>query len=156
MPLLRTLSVALVVFLLDRASKWAVVEAMDLALRQTIEVYPPYLTFSMAWNRGINFGLLDGKTDMTRYLLIGVALLIVAGLLVWVRNKGGWIIPLSAGLVIGGALGNVLDRFIYGAVADFLNMSCCGIANPYAFNVADVAIFAGALGLILFGDKKPS
>ena len=50
----------------------------------------------------------------------------------------------GAGVVIGGALGNAWDRLQYGAVADFMNMSCCGIDNPYAFNIADVAIFAGA------------
>jgi signal peptidase II len=55
--------------------------------------------------------------------------------------------------LVGGALGNVVDRVLYGAVADFLNMSCCGIENPYAFNVADVTIFVGAFGLILFGGK---
>jgi signal peptidase II len=59
-----------------------------------------------------------------------------------------------AGVLIGGALGNVVDRVVYGAVADFLNMSCCGIENPYAFNVADVAIFVGALGLVFFADGK--
>jgi signal peptidase II len=53
----------------------------------------------------------------------------------------------GAGLVIGGALSNAWDRVQFGAVVDFLNMSCCGIANPYAFNIADAAIFAGA-GLI--------
>ena len=55
--------------------------------------------------------------------------------------------------------GNVVDRVIYGAVADFLNMSCCGINNPYAFNVADIAIFAGAIGLAFLSDdggSKPS
>ena len=63
---------------------------------------------------------------------------------------------ISAGLLIGGALGNVVDRLAYGAVADFLNMSCCGFSNPYAYNVADIAIFAGAIGLILFtGEKRP-
>lgn len=51
-------------------------------------------------------------------------------------------------------MGNVLDRVVYGAVADFLNMSCCGFTNPYAFNIADVAIFAGAFGLIFFADPK--
>ena len=50
----------------------------------------------------------------------------------------------GAGIVIGGAMGNAWDRLQYGAVADFLNMSCCGINNPFAFNIADVAIFAGA------------
>jgi signal peptidase II len=52
-----------------------------------------------------------------------------------------------------GALGNVVDRVLYGAVADFLNMSCCGIENPYAFNIADIAIFLGAVGLVLFAGR---
>ena len=60
------------------------------------------------------------------------------------------------GLLIGGALANVLDRVIYGYVLDFLNMSCCGINNPFVFNLADVFIFAGAIGLVLFEGKKPS
>ncbi|MCC5973356.1 MAG: signal peptidase II, partial [Rubellimicrobium sp.] len=59
-------------------------------------------------------------------------------------------VQVSAGLLVGGALGNVVDRLLYGAVADFLNMSCCGISNPYAFNVADIAVFAGAIGLVIF------
>ena len=58
---------------------------------------------------------------------------------------------MAAGLLIGGAIGNVIDRLAYGAVADFLNMSCCGIENPFAFNVADISIFVGALGLVIFG-----
>ena len=60
------------------------------------------------------------------------------------------------GLLIGGALGNVVDRVLYGYVLDFLNMSCCGINNPFVFNLADVFIFAGAIGLVLFEGKKAS
>ena len=60
----------------------------------------------------------------------------------------------GAGLLIGGALGNVVDRLLYGAVADFINMSCCCISNPYAFNVADIAIFIGAFGVVLWGGTK--
>jgi signal peptidase II len=56
------------------------------------------------------------------------------------------------GSVIGGALANALDRVLVGAVVDFLNMSCCGIANPFAFNLADVGIVAGAIGLLIFAD----
>ena len=69
----------------------------------------------------------------------------------------GWrgIVHIAAGIMIGGALGNVVDRLIYGAVADFLNMSCCGIDNPFAFNVADVAIFLGAVGLAFLSEEKP-
>ena len=59
----------------------------------------------------------------------------------------------SAGLVIGGAVGNVIDRLVYGAVADFLNVSCCGWRNPWSFNVADIAIFVGAFGLIVLSTR---
>ena len=63
-------------------------------------------------------------------------------------------VPLSdwvvLGLLVGGALGNVIDRLLYGAVADFLNVTCCGIANPWSFNIADIGVFAGAIGLALF------
>jgi signal peptidase II len=58
-------------------------------------------------------------------------------------------------MVIGGAIGNVFDRLLYGAVADFLNMSCCGFENPYSFNVADISIFIGAVGLILLTNDAP-
>ncbi len=88
---------------------------------------------------------------MTRWVLIAVALVISAWVWIWVSRENALAARAGAGgLLIGGALGNVVDRMLYGAVADFLNMSCCGIENPFAFNVADIAIFAGALGLVLF------
>ena len=65
-----------------------------------------------------------------------------------VRLRPGTLAQVAAGLLVGGALGNVIDRVAYGAVADFLNMSLPGWRNPYSFNVADIAIFAGALGLV--------
>jgi signal peptidase II len=126
---------------------------MGLIDRGIIEVFPPLLTFKMGWNTGINFGLGAGGPEATRWILIGVAVVICAWLLYWAKT--GLTRPLalvSAGAVIGGALGNTLDRLIYGAVADFLNMSCCGINNPFAFNVADIGIFAGAFGLLIFAD----
>jgi signal peptidase II len=51
-------------------------------------------------------------------------------------------------------MGNAVDRVVYGAVADFLNTSCCGLNNPFAFNIADIGIFAGAFGLLIFADEK--
>jgi len=118
-------------------------------------VFPPYLTFRMAWNEGVNFGLF-ADFDM-RWVLIALAVAISGIVIYWLRRDGGgrWTY-LSAGLLIGGAAGNVVDRVIYGAVADFLNMSCCGIDNPYAFNVADIAIFIGAVGLVIFGGEADS
>lgn len=147
--------VAVAIFVLDQASKYLIVHAMDLAVLGAIDVWPPYLNLRMAWNYGINFGLFAQASDLARWVLIGLALAITAGVLYWVRKDppGRWGL-VAAGLLVGGALGNVVDRVVYGAVADFLNMSCCGIENPYAFNVADISIFAGAIGLVLFTSEK--
>lgn len=146
-----------VLLLVDQASKFFVVQVLDLKSRYAIDVLPPFLNFRMAWNRGINFGLFSGETDTTRWILIAIALAISAWVVWWVPRQS---LPMralvSAGVLLGGAIGNIIDRIVYGAVADFLNMSCCGIDNPFAFNVADIAIFAGAIGLILFApvDKQ--
>lgn len=139
------------VFLADQASKWFVVHWLDLANRFQIEALPPWLTFRMAWNRGINFGLLSGF-DM-RWVLVAFALVISGAVLFWVARdrRESRAAQVFAGLLVGGAMGNVIDRILYGAVADFINMSLPGIANPWSFNIADVAIFAGALGLVVFG-----
>ena len=106
---------AVLVLVLDQLTKLLVVHLLDLKTRGGMLVLDPYLNLRMAWNTGINFG----------------------------------IVQISAGLVVGGAIGNLIDRILYGAVADFLNMSCCGFENPYSFNVADISIFLGAVGLIL-------
>jgi signal peptidase II len=141
---------ALAVFLADQASKWLVVHALDLRSRLEIDVWPPFLNLRMAWNRGVNFGL--GAGFDLRWVLVALALAISVAVVWWMRREGGSLrAQVSAGLLVGGALGNVVDRVLYGAVADFLNMSCCGIENPWAFNIADVAIVAGALGLVMFG-----
>jgi len=147
----------LAVFLVDQISKYVVVQMLNLRSVGEIDVLPPFLNFRMAWNRGVNFGLFSNDADVMKWVLIAIALAISTWVAIWVyRDDGGRRTQISAGLLIGGALGNVLDRIIYGAVADFLNMSCCGIENPFAFNVADIAIFVGAAGLILFtGQQKP-
>jgi signal peptidase II len=154
-PMRLVLISAAIWFALDQGSKYAVVHAMNLIERGVIEVFPPLLTFKMGWNTGINFGLFSGGPGTTRWILIGIAVAIIAWLLWWSRNGLTRPIALiSAGAVIGGALGNTLDRLLYGAVADFLNMSCCGIDNPFAFNVADIGIFAGAFGLLIFANDS--
>ncbi|MEM7667565.1 MAG: signal peptidase II [Pseudomonadota bacterium] len=132
---------ALGVFVLDQVTKYWIVWYLDLANRFQIDVLPPYLTFKMAWNEGINFGLQIAG----RWVLVGLALAISLGLSWWILGRRSVLLASAAGLVVGGAIGNAVDRVLYGAVADFLNMSCCGIDNPFAFNVADIAIFAGAV-----------
>ena len=115
----------------------------------------PFLVFRMAWNRGVNFGMFADDSAWLRWALIALALGISAWVWFWVRREklGLWA-QVSAGLLIGGAMGNVIDRLSYGAVADFLNMSCCGIDNPFSFNIADVGVFLGAVGLVVTSTGK--
>lgn len=141
-----TLAAALAAFAFDRVVKWWVVVELDLISRGVIEVAPPFLRLTMAWNEGANFGLGAG---LAREFWIVLAVAISLGLLVWSLRMGEVGRRAAVGVLVGGALGNALDRALWGAVADFLNMSCCGLANPWAFNPADIFIFAGALGLIL-------
>jgi signal peptidase II len=144
------------VFVLDQLTKVWVVHVLDLRTRFAIDVLPPFLNLRMAWNTGVNFGLFSGGSELLRWALVVLSLAIALGVWVWVRGQGpGLMVRLSAGLLVGGALGNAVDRVLYGAVADFINMSCCGWRNPWAFNVAYIAIFAGAFGLLLFaGDGE--
>jgi signal peptidase II len=142
---------------LDQITKYLVVFYMNLIERGQMSVWPGFIHFHMAWNSGINFGLFSNNGLAARWLLIVIALGICGIVTYWMRRETRPIALISAGMVIGGALGNVVDRILYGSVADFLNITCCGLHNPFAFNVADIAIFAGLLGLMLFASdsKKP-
>ena len=148
---------AMASFLVDQATKYVVIHEMQLYRVLSIDVLPPVLNFRYGENHGINFGI--GGDGVNAGVWIGLALAVCAWLLWWVRRAGLTTTGLvCAGLVIGGALGNVIDRVIYGYVLDFLNMSCCGINNPFSFNVADIFIFVGAVGLVFLtpdAGKKP-
>lgn len=156
------LKTAVATFALDQLSKVLVVHMLDLDGRQEIAVLPPVLQFRMAWNEGINFGLFSSSGDLGRWVLIVVALAISGWIWRWAaKERKNRKVQISAGLLIGGALGNVIDRLLYGAVADFLNMGLPWFDNPFSFNVADVSIFFGALGMVFFSrpdkvaDKTP-
>ncbi len=139
---------AVVAFAVDQISKYLVIHVLGVSAFKSIDVLPPLIRFVYGENRGINFGLGYG---IPVWVLIAIAVLICGLVLWWItRNAQPKLAYLSAGLLIGGALANVLDRLIYGYVLDFLNMSCCGIDNPFVFNVADIFIFAGAFGLVFF------
>ncbi|MDS9947590.1 MAG: signal peptidase II [Planktomarina sp.] len=149
---------ATICFILDQLSKWIVVQWLDLLTLESISVIPGFIRFHMAWNTGINFGLFANNGEIARWVLIAVAVLMSGFIAFWMRREVRTIALISAGLVIGGAVGNAIDRLIYGGVADFLNVTCCGIRNPFSFNVADIAIFLGLLGIIFFAtdSKKES
>ncbi len=142
---------ALLAFATDQLSKYVVIVRMDLRSVGGIDVLPPFLGFRYGENPGINFGLFANGSPAASWALIAVALVICAGVWRWLRQpQMGALARISGGLLVGGALANVLDRLLYGFVLDFLNTSCCGIDNPFVFNLADVWIFAGALGLVFF------
>lgn len=147
---------AVIAFGTDQVSKYGVIYGMDLWQAGRIEVLAPLLVLIPGLNTGINFGLFGGAPEITRWLLVALALAVSAGLAIWAARRFARRVEfVCAGLLIGGALGNALDRVIHGAVLDFLNMSCCGIHNPYVFNIADIWVFAGAIGLAVFSGDGP-
>jgi len=152
MPLLRVAAAALIAFGLDRFSKLVIVPWIGLTSGDVVNIRPPYLIFRMVWNKGINFGFF--RSYDSRWVLVLAAVVISLVLAAWVRNERGWLRPLAVGAIVGGAIGNAVDRIVYGAVADFINMSCCGIDNPSSFNIADVFIFAGVITLVLSTRKS--
>ena len=140
-----------VVFLtLDQLSKWLVVFYFNLEQKLYLNLNNQFMNFYMAWNKGINFGLFEGDSTVQAYILTGISIAISVVFFIWLRNSTSLLIQILASLVIGGALGNAIDRLLYGAVADFINVTCCGIRNPYSFNLADIFIFVGLIGLLIF------
>ena len=139
------LSVAAAVTLLDQWSKWFMVEKV----MQPPRVIPvtPFFNLVLGWNRGVSFGLFNNASPLNDWLLPAVALVIIAVLLVWMGKSKGLMVTASLGLVIGGALGNLIDRLRHGAVTDFLDFYLGSYHWP-AFNLADSAITVGAVVLI--------
>ena len=131
----------------DQLLKLYVIMVAELGVADRLEIAPPYLVLRMLWNHGINFGFLSGF-DL-RWPLFAIALAVAVVMLIWgVRQASTWL-RLAAGLIAGGAVGNAIDRAYWGAVADVLNMSCCGIDNPYVFNLADMWVFVGVGALLI-------
>ena len=135
---------------LDQLCKWFVVFYLDLQQKLFLNLNNQFINFYMAWNKGINFGLFEGDSVFQAYGLTAISIVISIVFLVWLRNASSFLIQILAALVIGGAISNAIDRLLYGAVADFINITCCGIRNPYSFNLADVFIFIGLIGLLVF------
>lgn len=145
-PILFGLIVALVVLVADQASK-SLVLAWAERWPSQIHVVAPFLDFVALWNYGISYGLFpQGETG--RWVL--VAIKVVAALLfsVWLARTRSRFEALALGLLIGGALGNAVDRVVYGAVFDFISLHAFGY-RWYVFNVADVAVVVG-VALLLY------
>ena len=144
------------IFIVDQLTKFFVVHVLDLSNKLSITVISGFIYFKMAWNEGINFGLFANSSEIMRIILIIISILICIGIILWAIKQNSFFVLFYSSAIIGGALGNVVDRIIYGAVADFLNITCCGIYNPYSFNIADISIFIGVIGIIFFPTGKNS
>ena len=148
--MLRIFLFAFLFLILDQLAKWFVVFYLELQQKLFLNLNNQFLNFYMAWNRGINFGLFEGDSVVQAYLLTAISVVISIVFFIWLKNSTSFKTHILAGLVVGGALGNALDRILYGAVADFINVTCCGFRNPYSFNLADIFIFIGLVGLLVF------
>jgi signal peptidase II len=146
-PMLRRgLLIALLVVVLDQISKWWILLAV-MNPPQFIEILPVF-NLVLTWNRGVSFGLFHTDSAASPWILSALALVIAGMLVYWLRRAEGKLMPFALGLIIGGAVGNVIDRMVHGAVVDFLDVHW-GTYHWPAFNVADSGITVGAILLIV-------
>ncbi len=135
---------AVSVFVVDQAHKWWMILGYRIAERGRVHL-TPFLDLVYVVNRGVSYGLLSWVGP---WHLTGFAVLTALGLWIWLACAGtSRLMGVSLGLIIGGALGNALDRLLIGGVADFFSLHAWGF-YWYVFNIADVAIVAGVVGLL--------
>jgi signal peptidase II len=152
------ISIAAAVFVADQLSKWVVISCLDLRERLNIDVLP---FFDLTWveNRGVSMGFLTAASESQRWLLVAMTAAIAAGVVFWLWREKSRGDSLALALVLGGALGNIVDRVRYGYVADFLDLHVGSFRPFLIFNVADAAITIGVLLLLLralFAREKKS
>ncbi len=152
-------SLAILAFLFDQAFKlWLLFGfGIEEVMRQQGPVrLAPFFDVVLVWNRGISYGLFQQDDDMGRYLLIAVAAVASVALIVWLWKSKDWLTTAAVALILGGALGNGLDRILHGAVVDMFHFHV-GTFSWYIFNLADVWIVLGAALLVLeslFGGRN--
>lgn len=139
------MALAAVVFILDQISKWIVLNYI-MVPPHSLQV-TSFFNIVLAWNRGISFGLLSSNNPYSVLILATIAIAFAAVIILWIWQAETKIMALAFGLVLGGAVGNLLDRLRFGAVTDFLDFHLYGY-HWYTFNLADAAIVCG-VGLIL-------
>jgi signal peptidase II len=143
------LAVALSVVVLDQASK-AWILGFFAERSEPVAVLTSFFNLVLTGNRGMSFGLFNTNATMNTAIFTVLAAVIVIALVVWLRRAHNPVIRIALGMIIGGAIGNVIDRLMRGAVVDFLDFHI-GAWHWYAFNLADAAICLGVIALLLDG-----
>jgi signal peptidase II len=138
--------IALLTLALDQVSKLYLLFSFDLPLHEPVRV-ASFLDLIVVWNRGISYGLFQQHHEIGRWALVILSGGAAMGLSVWLWRVPTRLLSLSLGLIIGGAIGNGIDRMAYGAVFDFIHVHI-GSFSWYVFNIADAAIVAGVIGLL--------
>jgi signal peptidase II len=149
-PLRAGVLTAIVTLIVDQASKLWLLFGFDLAHRGAVKV-TPFFDLMLAWNIGISFGWFQNDSPMAQIALMVVKALAVVALAIWMARSRTRLATVALGLIIGGAIGNAIDRFAYGAVVDFALFHVQigeKTLNWYVFNLADVAIVAGVATLL--------
>ena len=149
-PLRAGILAALAALVLDQASKLWLLYVFDLGRRGVVQV-TPFFDLWLAWNVGISFGWFQNDSFLAQVFLTVVKAAAVVALALWMAWSRTLLATISLGLIIGGAVGNGIDRFLHGAVVDFahFHLDMAGIRYSwYVFNLADVAIVAGVAALL--------
>ena len=148
--------VALAVFLLEQVTKWIVLGPLDLRNVQLLEILP-FFQLNYTENHGISLGLFQAQSEAMRWLLVVVTAAIAVGVGYWITREEKRGDQIALGMVLGGALGNILDRVRHGYVVDFADLHFGDFRPFFIFNVADAAISIGVVILLLraFLVKEP-
>jgi signal peptidase II len=149
-PLRAGVVAAIIVLALDQASKYWLLFVFDIGHRGAVRL-TPFFDLVLAWNVGISFGWFQNDSPAAQIVLMVVKAIAVIVLAIWMARSRTLLATLALGLIIGGAIGNAIDRFAYGAVVDFalFHVQIGGKPfNWYVFNLADVAIVAGVAALL--------
>lgn len=134
-------------FVIDQAHKWWMLLVYEIESKGRV-VVTPFLDLVFVKNTGISYSMFDSSSQAWQVALAGFAVVASLALWMWLARAGtGRLMAWSLGLIIGGALGNALDRLLIGGVADFFSLHAFGF-YWYVFNIADVAIVAGVVGLL--------
>ncbi len=139
---------ALLIFVVDQLSKWFVVGPLNLEAVQHIDLLPIF-DFTWVENRGISLGIAQAQNETHRWILVGVTGAIALGVAWWIRREESRGDQLALAMILGGALGNIVDRTRFGYVVDFLDLHFGTFRPFYVFNVADAAISIGVVILLL-------